>query len=255
MTKKTIQEEQQPILDENSVSEPEESTAFLVQDKPSIVLITIVLLVVLFVGVGFFFSYSSKPQHVVQEFEQVADTATESAAVETSPTPSPSPIVSPSPTYKPVAEPPVVEEPAQPSPSSSEVEGVDMRFSDVHFYYRPEPNTTFTPYRIANGSSAVVINPKNASEFELFAMYVNHGNKDSGNVKVHYYVDGVEVKTGLASLPGNMAKDELVTRDSAQPVAIPSSGSHQVKIVIDSDNESGDVDVSNNTYSFRYTVQ
>lgn len=227
------------------------ATAFFQYLSDRKVLLVICLCILGIFGVGYLFFQSNQPN-------QTHDEAIEISATPTEPSPS-TLIVSTTPTITSASSlesttvPLATKQPATPTPSP--IIGVDMRFSDVHFYPEPEPNTTFTPFRVANGGSITVPNEENVSEFKLFALFVNHGDEESKNVWVHYFVDGVEVNKGIAYLPGNMAADNLVTRDSAQPVQIPASGTHTIRIVIDQENQSNDVDLSNNTYTFTYTAQ
>jgi hypothetical protein len=204
-----------------------------------------VVLIVL--GIGYLLFQSSQPDQTTQESVEVSITPTQPTTVQN--TTIPTIDTNTPPTTQPLA----TKKPVTPTPAV--IAGVDMRFVDVHFYRDPDPMVAYTPFRVANGGSITVPNEKNVSEFELFAIFVNHGTDESKNVWVHYSVDGVEVKKGLAYLPGNMVTDNLVTRDSAQPVMIPASGTHTVKIVIDPENQSNDVNQTNNTYTFTYTVK
>lgn len=248
MTEKPNEQNQDIQLTEQQPAD-ETSSVVVAQSTDSIRLLAAVVLVIAVLGIGYLLLQSNKP-------DQVSVAPTPSPTVQISPTPiikTNNPTASPSSSLQPSTKPVATKKPVPPSPSP--ITGVDARFSDVHFYGKPEPNTTFTPHRVPNGGSISVSNEKNDSELELFALFVNHGTDEAKDIWVHYFVDGVEVKKGIAYLPGNMVKDELVTRDSAQPVKIPASGSHTVKIVIDPDNNSKDINHANNTYTFNYTVK
>jgi hypothetical protein len=243
--------EQQPVDETTRSAVKVPSYSFFLDWSNRTHLFAVGLLLIVVLGIGYLLLQSNQPDQV---------SVTPTPAVQSSPTPTAattSPTASPSASLQPSTQPAATKKPAPPTPTPSpkSISGVEMRFSDVHFYAKPEPGVTFTPFRVANGGSITVPNEKNASEFELYAIYVNHGSDESKNIWVHYYVDGVEVGKGIAYLPGNMVRDELVTRDSAQPVKIPASGSHAVKIVIDPENQSNDVNHANNTYTFTYTVK
>lgn len=251
-----IFEQQVSKASDSCVDRTEKSTIFQQFLKRSHLEITGLILIVLLV-IGYLL-FKSQQSDLVSE-EPLSDSVTPSVTLQISATPNVitnTPTTSASTSQSPTIKPVVTKNPLLPTSTPKLIQGVDLRFVDLHFYYpKPEPNTAYTPYRVVNGGSITVENKTHDGEFSLTTVLVNNGTDDSGTVWIHYYVDDTEINKGIAFLPGNMVVDELVTRDSASPVKIPASGTHKVKIVIDPDNQSKDVNLTNNTYTFTYSVQ
>ncbi len=231
--------------------------SFFQHGSNSTLLVVAGLLILSVLGIGFLLSQQNQYDQVPVGPLKLTVTTTEPQPTTIQSTATPTidtstPTASPTASVQPV-KPLATKKPAKPTPTP--ITGVDLRFVDVFFYPVPEPNKAFTPWRVANGGSITVSNERNVGEFKLNAVLVNYGTEESKNIWVHYFIDGSQVQKGIAYLPGNMVADELVTRDSAQPVKLPNTGTHTIKIVIDPDNQSSDVNTANNTYTFTYSVK